>query len=934
MSFNFVAESVSVSTKVHASTTASQVEAGKSNLHGTVVPTGTTSTDLLVHSSSSSPTRTPTPPRQIHTNKHHLHLNRSNSPQGTPDSSNSCNSMSPDSVTHHPDNHAMNMTTVAAAAAAHKSASEKRCMKSLSREELTLELPDAQDLLGGSSSPNKMQIPLRTKTSDESSSMHSGSRGSVSGSNSDYSHAQENISPNSCMNGLLSRSAESIGKSFGKSILGMQAPVPAIQIPDNGDAYGYNHADGDHSEEPRGENFCLTPPTPPDETSACDSDNHAHGRRRDEDRNDASTSPTRTRTNSPPIMPELSDEKKDNIDGSGESVGDGEQSIHTFQSQTSQHTPSHSLTPRQSRGRCFAEDADEDHSILSQIPHNPNKDTITTEHTKSYQAGRTRSGTGASKSSSTKGKGKRSGSVSVSVSGSQLHTSDHNNDTSSHSSNNNSDEEPNLAGESFIDVGEAMPMQETQGYTDEHGESEEYVNMNMEMEMDMDVNMAHMDESYEWSRMACECEMAGDYSSALHYYEMCWDAVCYTSPYDADYYDNEEDNQIRVRDHCRRMASMLKSIGTLQWKSGTYQRSLKVLTMSRTTIVEAISFSGQFDRETLEMKEELCEILNAIGRVYLSLGKPDESLQYHKKSLSILTSLYTGQSNDDSDRWDVDAMAVDNEDLYGDHGYESDPERNQSQRSMMSQQRNSKSDLLMTRAKTIAHPAVARTIILMGIVQSMNAQYSVAMTNFKEGLILQRKVLGSSHVDIAATMNAIGALYEETGQLEKAMQCYKKARKIYTQQLGENHVDYAVTMNYIGQIYHQIGKQKKAMQFYREALRITKQVLGRSHRNIASILYNMGLVHLQCCQFDKASKMFKDTLRVQREALGDFHIDVALTLEVLGGIYERRRKIEKALQLYHKALRIRQTVSSNDICVAIALDRIGKCRLNFTVDVR
>mmetsp|Transcript_7387 Transcript_7387/g.8516 ORF Transcript_7387/g.8516 Transcript_7387/m.8516 type:complete len:169 (-) Transcript_7387:104-610(-) len=124
------------------------------------------------------------------------------------------------------------------------------------------------------------------------------------------------------------------------------------------------------------------------------------------------------------------------------------------------------------------------------------------------------------------------------------------------------------------------------------------------------------------------------------------------------------------------------------------------------------------------------------------------------------------------------------------------------------------------------------------------------------------------------------------------------------------------------------------MQFYRDALRVTKQVLGRSHRNIASILYNMGLVHLQCCQYDKASKMFKDTLRVQREALGDFHIDVALTLEVLGGIYERRRKIEKALQLYHKALRIRQTVSSNDICVAIALDRIGKCKLNFTVDVR
>ncbi len=96
--------------------------------------------------------------------------------------------------------------------------------------------------------------------------------------------------------------------------------------------------------------------------------------------------------------------------------------------------------------------------------------------------------------------------------------------------------------------------------------------------------------------------------------------------------------------------------------------------MSRTTIVEAISFSGEFDREAMEMKEELCEILNAIGRVHLSLGKADVSSWYHKNSLSFLTCLYTGQNNDDSDRWDVDAMAVDNEDIYGDHEYESDPE--------------------------------------------------------------------------------------------------------------------------------------------------------------------------------------------------------------------------------------------------------------------
>ncbi len=92
---------------------------------------------------------------------------------------------------------------------------------------------------------------------------------------------------------------------------------------------------------------------------------------------------------------------------------------------------------------------------------------------------------------------------------------------------------------------------------------------------------------------------------------------------------------------------------------------------------------------------------------------------------------------------------------------------------MTLQQQKSKSstDLSMAQTKTIAHPAVEGTIILMGIVQNMNTQYSVVTTNFNEGLVLKRKILGSCHVDIAATMNAIGALCEETGQLEKAMQC-------------------------------------------------------------------------------------------------------------------------------------------------------------------
>lgn len=384
-------------------------------------------------------------------------------------------------------------------------------------------------------------------------------------------------------------------------------------------------------------------------------------------------------------------------------------------------------------------------------------------------------------------------------------------------------------------------------------------------------------------RKASQAELEGNYNGALDCYGKC-----------LDYHVRKMKRSMDFEAHRHtQVASMLHHIGVVHWKTGAYDQSLDVLGKARSRIEKSLALCEE--GEECVTNEQLCDILNTLGRVYSSKGDFEAAMEQHSESLSILKSFFENK------------MIRENK--------------------IEGSERKSREVLL--------HPSIAKSLICMGNVHSNCGRLSVAMELFKGGLEIQRKIHGSQHVDVAATLNAIGSVYEKTGRHEKGMQCYKKARQIYKKQLGGDHVDVAISLNNIGQIYHHVGKYQKAMDSYREALQIMKKVLGESHRNVAATLFNIGLVHVQYCQFDKAMIVFKETLNNQREALGDDHVDVALTLEAIGGIYEQGLRIERALNCYHKALNIRQTSSSGgNIYVGLALEKIGKCQMNLNGDVK
>lgn len=438
----------------------------------------------------------------------------------------------------------------------------------------------------------------------------------------------------------------------------------------------------------------------------------------------------------------------------------------------------------------------------------------------------------------------------------------------------------------------------------------------------------------EWIQEASKCEEDGDYTRALYCYGLCLNSYCR---------DRDDDEQITVSsDRQQKIISLLHKIGIIQWKIGSYDLSLEALedALRRAQRLVNDNIYDEDQEESylydVQLKEDLAEILNSLGKTHVSQGSYDKAMKCHEESLSILKSTCTMDSDASDSQSDCIDIKINDEtsliqeaDLMKELKTSVDGTRHRSNDdSTCTDDIHDKSTFQML------HPNIARTLICIGNVHLLMGNYIMADARFRDGYYIQKNTVGPDHVDVGETLNALGSIYEKRGDYVKAMRCYKKAHQIYVNQLGEIHVDVAVTLNYIGQVYHILERHTKAMNAYNESLKIMRQLLGEGHRNLQVVLFNKGLVYVSCEQYHKALKIFKEILAAQRAALGDNHVDVAATLQSLGDVNEKLGKYEKAISFTSKALRIqRKTLGRSHLRVALTLDRLGQLNLAYRVDL-
>ena len=176
-----------------------------------------------------------------------------------------------------------------------------------------------------------------------------------------------------------------------------------------------------------------------------------------------------------------------------------------------------------------------------------------------------------------------------------------------------------------------------------------------------------------------------------------------------------------------------------------------------------------------------------------------------------------------------------------------------------------------------AHPEVAATISLIGLVLRDQGDYDGAISRYEECLAIEKKALGEAHPEVATTISLIGRVLRDQGDYSGAISRYEECLELRKKALGEGHPKVAQTISLIGQVLKEQGDYSGAISCYEECLAIQKKALGEAHPKVAETISLIGVVLRDQGDFNGAVNRFQECLKIQKEVLGEDHPETVNT---------------------------------------------------------
>merc|ERR1711965_104439 len=90
------------------------------------------------------------------------------------------------------------------------------------------------------------------------------------------------------------------------------------------------------------------------------------------------------------------------------------------------------------------------------------------------------------------------------------------------------------------------------------------------------------------------------------------------------------------------------------------------------------------------------------------------------------------------------------------------------------------------------HPGVATTYNNMAGVYDSQGKYDEALKYHNKSLVIKLKKLGNDHPDVAETYNNMANVYYSQGKYDESLEYYNKALEIKLKKLGNDHPDMAL----------------------------------------------------------------------------------------------------------------------------------------------
>lgn len=203
------------------------------------------------------------------------------------------------------------------------------------------------------------------------------------------------------------------------------------------------------------------------------------------------------------------------------------------------------------------------------------------------------------------------------------------------------------------------------------------------------------------------------------------------------------------------------------------------------------------------------------------------------------------------------------------------------------------------------HPATLRTRREIGNLYAVyESELDSAFEEFNEILSAQRRIHGGKHPNVAETLQSIGCAQAKKGDHAMALRTLEDCYNMRLEYLGMDHPLQATTLHEIAKIQVKRGRLKKAIHICDAALNIRVESLSEQHIDVAMALATKGSCLVAQNSFAEGNKIFLEALGIATEAVGAIHPSVASIHEQIGMMHLQKCHFEEASASINKALEV------------------------------
>ncbi|MCI4430778.1 MAG: toll/interleukin-1 receptor domain-containing protein [Burkholderiales bacterium] len=205
---------------------------------------------------------------------------------------------------------------------------------------------------------------------------------------------------------------------------------------------------------------------------------------------------------------------------------------------------------------------------------------------------------------------------------------------------------------------------------------------------------------------------------------------------------------------------------------------------------------------------------------------------------------------------------------------------------------------------TDPHPDLAEAINNLAFVYEEKADHDDAEKLFREGLAMNRRLLGDKHKEIAIGLSNLAYVLQEKGDLSRAEATFRQTLAMQRELLGNVHPDVAMTLNNLAYVYAALHDTSNELRTQRESLAIYQQLFPGDHPDVARVANQLGFFLTEANQYAEAERQVRDSLGMRRRLLGNAHPDVASSLTSLAILQVATHKYADALDSACEAVKI------------------------------